>query len=126
MGDEAKCRDWVRLLGMVFDACHGVNDWEKVTPAQFEVDVEILADLSKSGGSDELTDTIDYSAVYAAVRDVMNGESRNLLERLATEIADRMLAEAACEQVRVRLRKMQPPVGGECRVAEIEILRNER
>ena len=124
MSDEGKSRDWVRLLGMEFDACHGVNDWEKVTPARFEVDVEILTDLEKSGESDNIEDTIDYSVVYAAVRDVMDGASRNLLERLASEIVERVLAESDCEQVRVRLRKMLPPIGGECRAAEIEILRN--
>lgn len=116
--------DKVRLLGMEFDACHGVNDREKAAPAPFEVDVEILTDLQKSGQTDNLEDTIDYSAIYAAVRDVMNGESRNLLERLATEIAERVLAESNCDQVRVRLRKMRPPIGGECRAAEIEISRH--
>ncbi len=116
--------DWVRLRGMVFYACHGVNEWEKVTPSRIEVDVEMQTDLSQPGRSDELGDTIDYGAVYAVVAEVMNGESRNLLERLGSEIVSKVLDRWPCELVRVRVRKPCPPVGGRCTAAEIELTRS--
>ena len=124
MVEYGGAEDWVRLLGMVFYACHGVNEWEKVAPSRLEVDVEMKTDLSRPGRSDDLAETIDYGAVYAAVAEVMNGESRNLLERLGTQIAVKVLTGWPCELVRVRVRKPHPPIGGVCATAEIELVRS--
>jgi len=124
MAEGGRANDWVRLEGMEFDACHGVNESEKETPSCIEVDLEIRTDLTRSGRSDDLADTIDYGAVYSLVNEVIGGESRNLLERLATDIADKVLARLPCELVRVRIRKLRPAVGGRCRAAEIEISRS--
>jgi len=124
MVERSGANDWVRLTGLVFHGFHGVNDWEKRTPSRIEVDVEIKTDLSRPGRSDELDDTIDYGAVYDIVAGVVGGESRNLLERIATEIAAKVLERSPCELVRVRVRKPHPPVGGACGAAEIELTRS--
>ena len=123
MDDVGASGDRVRLLGMVFDACHGVSAHEKVTPTRFEIDLDISAELETAGQSDNLADTVDYSAVYTVVSDVMNGPAVNLIERLAAEIARRVIDTVGCERVQVRLRKLNPHVGGVCRAAEIEIVR---
>ena len=57
------------------------------------VDLELERDLTVAGRSDQLADTVDYGAVYQVVREVMEGPPRNLLERLAEDIAQRLLEE---------------------------------
>ena len=44
---------------------HGVSDEERGGPQLIEVDVELEADLSRAGASDDLAETVDYGRVFA-------------------------------------------------------------
>jgi dihydroneopterin aldolase len=104
--------DRIELRGMSFQGRHGVGDAEREQPQEFKVDVKIEADLTEAGLTDKLVDTIDYTKVRAAAREVIEGESRKLLESLAGAIAQRILAMPRVEAVSVRVAKrpasMQP------------------
>ena len=63
--------DRLSLLGMRFEARHGVLDWEKETPQPFEVDLILHADLSAAADSDDLDSTVDYSALHEMVRGIV-------------------------------------------------------
>ena len=102
--------DRILLQGMRFFAFHGNNPEERELGQPFVVDLEIEADLSVAGTSDSLDDTINYAALYRAVKGVMEGPPRNLLEAVAQEIADAVLGSFAVDGVRVRVRKTQPPI----------------
>ena len=117
--------DCIRLTKMVFTARHGVHPHEKVVPARFEVDVEVRKTLDTAAMDDTIGNTLDYGAVYETVRSVMDGPSRDLIETLAGEICERVLAGGGCECVVVRVRKMNPPLPGAVECAEVE-LRRER
>jgi len=107
--------DRIELLGMSFEGRHGVRDAERERAQEFRVDVEVEADLEGAGRSDRLDDTVDYTKVRAAAKDVIEGPSRKLLESLATEIAQRVLDLPRVEAVTVRVTKqpasMQPIAG---------------
>jgi dihydroneopterin aldolase len=64
--------------------------------------------------SDKLDDAVDYREVVAAVREVSDGRAFQLLETLATAVADELLARFPIESARVRVRKpdvvLDPPV----------------
>ncbi len=53
---------------------HGVLPEEQSRPQPFEVDVELEVDLANAGQSDDLDDTVDYSAVSEAVSRVVKNE----------------------------------------------------
>jgi dihydroneopterin aldolase len=89
---------------------HGVLPEEQVRPQPFEVDVELVVDVSAAGASDDLDDTVDYGAVCDAVRRVVSTESYRLLERLASRIAEICRADARVAGVIVEVRKLHPPV----------------
>src|SRR5207245_2856625 len=74
--------DRIELRGMSFHGRHGVRDAERDQTQEFKVDIEIDADLAEPGRTDRLADTIDYTQVRAAARDVIEGESKKLLESL--------------------------------------------
>lgn len=103
-------RDIIRLEGLVFFGRHGARSEEQSLGQQFEVDVEMQADLSKARSSDRLADTIDYGKVYETVRHIMEGPSRNLLERLAEEVATAVLAVYKPDEVKVIVRKPRLPI----------------
>ena len=109
---------------MLFFGHHGAKQEERVLGEQFEVDVEIEANLSVPLASDKLTDTINYSEVYATVRSIIEGPSFFLLERLVDEIAARVLREFRVLAVRVRVSKPHKPVrGGVVRSVGVEVYR---
>ena len=103
-------RDEVFLEGLRFYAYHGVNPEERTRGQRFTVDVRIRCDLRAAGGSDDLTRTINYSAVAKRVRAIVEGEPRDLIETVAEEIAADVLAEfPLARTVQVTVRK--PEVG---------------
>lgn len=116
--------DRIALIGMAFQARHGVNDWEKRDAQRFEVDVELALDARPAGGSDDLARTVDYRGVYAAVRKVIEGPPVELIETLAESIARDVLAasELAMEVV-VRVRKPDVQLGGPLAFAGVEVTR---
>src|SRR6476620_10545605 len=64
----SKVTDEVFLEGLQFYAYHGVNPEERVLGQRFLVDVTIAADLRAAGASDDLTQTVSYSAAFKLVR----------------------------------------------------------
>lgn len=107
--------DRIELQGMAFQGRHGVRDAERESAQEFRVDVELEADLEAAGRSDRLEDTVDYTKVRAAAKEVIEGPPRKLLESLATDIARRVLELARVEAVAVRVTKrpasMEPIAG---------------
>ncbi len=104
--------DRIILQGMRFYGYHGVNPEEKAQGQSYLVDLEAEVDLARPGLTDGLEDTVSYTHLYRAIRAIMEGESRNLLERLAQDIADRLLADFPLEAVTVTVRKPNPPIKG--------------
>ncbi len=114
-------RDTIFVEGILLFGHHGATQEERILGQHFEIDVEVEANLSVPRASDELGDTINYGDVYGTVREVLEGPSFNLLERLADEIAERVLAGYRALAVRVRVSKPHRPVrGGVARSAGVE------
>lgn len=105
-------QDKIILSGMVFYGFHGANSEEKELGQRFIVDLEVEYDLRTAGESDDLTDTINYSRFYQAVKDVMEGPSLNLLEAVAQRIASNILERQPVQSVMVRLKKPEVPIKG--------------
>ena len=116
--------DRIVLAGMAFEARHGVLDREKAEAQRFEVDVELALDVQPAGLDDDLTRTVDYRAVYAVVRQIVESTTFNLSEALAEAIAHEVLAEQALvAEVVVRVRKPDVRLGGPLDYAGVEIRR---
>ena len=101
MHDCPAPRDRIILDGMRFYGYHGVNREEKAQGQPYVVDLSVDLDLRGPGGSDQLEDTVNYTRLYRAIRAIVEGESRNLIEAVAQAIADRILDEFSVEAVGV-------------------------
>ncbi len=108
----ADTSDRIILQGMRFYGFHGVNPEEKALGQTYVVDLEAEVDLRQPGSSDRLEDTISYTHIYRATREVVEGPSLNLLEALAHRIAGRVLADFPVESVAVTVKKPHPPIKG--------------
>src|ERR1700730_4002166 len=102
--------DKILIAGLRELGVHGVLPEEQGRPQPFEVDVELDVDLAAAGESDHLDDTVDYSAVSEAVSRVVKSERYQLLERLATRIAEVCRVDERLLAVPVTVRKLPPPV----------------
>jgi dihydroneopterin aldolase len=108
--------DSIHLTGI---RCYGYTGYlpeEQVLGQWFEVDLTVWLDLSQAGESDRIEDTLDYRSVIEQVRQLVQTARFALLERLATAIAERILAGSSplqtpvVQQVRVRLTKLAAPI----------------
>jgi dihydroneopterin aldolase len=116
--------DRIVLTGMAFRATHGVHPHEKAQPQRFEVDVELVLDLGPAGRTDDLARTVDYGRVYDAVRRIVEGPSRDLIEAIAESIAQEVLEEhGAVREITVRVRKPDVRLAGPLAHAGVEIRR---
>ena len=116
--------DRISLTNMVFQARHGVNDWEKAEAQRFEVDVELAVDVQPAGLEDDIARTVDYRGVYATTRQVVESTTFNLIEALAEAIAHEILGDQPLvREVVVRVRKPEVRLGGPLDHASVEIRR---
>jgi dihydroneopterin aldolase len=102
--------DSVMLEGMTFFGFHGVHTQERNTGQYFIVRLKVYFDLSKAGFSDDLNDTINYSDLYGMVKQIVEGQPRNLLEFIAQDIATKILDTFPVSAVCVRVMKPSPPI----------------
>jgi len=118
--------DRLSLLGMRFEARHGVLDWEKKTPQPFEVDLVLHADLESAARRDDLAATADYAALSELVRAIVEDRSFDLIEALADALTRAVLAATdptIVNAVEVRVRKPKAPIASAFDTVEVAITR---
>lgn len=116
-------QDYIRLQNMIFYGYHGVLAAEKEIGQRFALDLVLYADLHEAGVKDDLTRTVNYAEVYQCVKEVVEGQSFNLLEALAEAIADLILHKFSVERLVVNIRKPSAPVPGIFDFVEVSIER---
>ena len=117
-------RDCIRIINMTFYGHHGVEESERELGGRFAVDVELYLDLEPAGSTDDLTKTVDYKAVYKLVREMEGARNYELVEALAHDVAESIIAQFAVDEVVVRVRKQSVPLGGLIDYTEAEIRRS--
>src|SRR5207253_8274685 len=118
--------DRIELRGLRAVGVHGVLPEEQTRAQPFEVDIDVDADLSAAGASDDLGDTLDYGAIAEAAARVVTGEHHALLERIAERIAEEITGDARVGAVTVTVRKLRPPVPVDLATAAVRITRTAR
>ncbi len=109
-----------RIKNMKFYAYHGVTETEKEIGNRFEVECEFKTAANQTLTSDSLDDTVDYSSVYDLISRIMTENKFNLMETLANRLADDIFEAYNLSRVRIRVRKIKPPIAGEIDCFEVE------
>jgi dihydroneopterin aldolase len=115
--------DRIVLRGMTFEGRHGLLEEEQERSQPFRIDVELLLNLQPAGVEDDIAETIDYRAVYATCRQIVESTSFRLVEALAEAIAHELLAEFPAAEVGVRVSKPLVDLGGPVDEVGVEIWR---
>jgi dihydroneopterin aldolase len=115
--------DRISLRGLRVVGVHGALPEEQARAQPFEVDLDVGVDLRAAGASDALDDTLDYGAIAEIVARIVSHERHTLLERVASRIADEVLADERATSVTVTVRKLRPPVPVDLATAAVTITR---
>jgi dihydroneopterin aldolase len=119
------CMDTILMEGMRFYGYHGVLAEEKALGQKFIVDAVLFLPLQKAGRSDNLNDTVNYSAVYDCIREIVTGKPYNLLEALAERICEEIFrCSPLISRITLRLRKPEAPINGSFDSVGVEIERD--
>lgn len=110
----------IRLHNMTFYGFHGVSPAERETGCRIEVDCELDLDIAEPARSDRLDDTVNYTAVYAVVEQIVQGNKFRLLETLISRIASAIQSQFPLRRIIVRVRKRIPPIPGNLDYIELE------
>lgn len=111
----------ILLENMEFFAYHGCFKEEQIIGNRFLVNMELETDTAKAELSDHLHDTVNYQAVYRLVAEQM-AEKSHLLEHIARRIiATVMSAFPAIMRIRIKVSKMNPPMGGKMECVSVEV-----
>ncbi len=105
--------DYIELTGLQFYGFHGALTEENQLGQRFIVHLRMGLDLRPAGETDGLAYTVDYARVYQAVRTIVEGASVRLIERVAEQIAQVLLASfPLVETVAVTVEKPGAPIPG--------------
>ena len=89
--------------------CVGVSEAERAQPQRLLLTVEITANLEAAAVSDRIEKTIDYHQVAEDLLHYGEGRSWKLLEKLAANVADRILTQYRPQSVAVEVKKFVIP-----------------
>jgi FolB domain-containing protein len=89
--------------------CVGITEEERAKPQRLLLTVDMSLDFSSAAVSDRIEKTINYQTVADDLLKFGEGRSWKLVEKLAANIADRILDEYKPEGVMVEVKKFSIP-----------------
>ena len=112
---------YISLRDVRFRAFHGVLPQERRVGGDFLVTVRVGYPLERAMETDNVDDTLDYSALYALVeREV--AEPSKLLEHVAGRIVKAITTSfPEVTSVDLELTKLNPPMGADSEGAAVEV-----
>lgn len=103
--------DRIELTGLECFGYHGVFEEEKKNGQPFIVDISCWLDFSPAASGDDLTKTVNYAELAEVAATVVEGPSRDLIETVATEIADAAMGQfSLLNAVEVTIHKPKAPI----------------
>ncbi|HVA98456.1 MAG TPA: dihydroneopterin aldolase [Bacteroidia bacterium] len=91
---------------------HGCLPEEAKIGGEYLIDVTLETDFSKAAKTDNLSETIDYVAVYEIVKKEMAQRS-NLIENVAQRILDALKKKfSTLLHAEIKITKVNPPLNG--------------
>lgn len=102
--------DAITLTGLRVFGHHGVYPHERADGQEFVVDLRLALSLAAAAASDDVADTVHYGELAEQVAAVVSGPPVDLLETLATRIADVVLHDSRIRVVEVTVHKPHAPI----------------
>ncbi len=97
--------DHVSIRDLSVAAVIGVHPWEREIEQTLVFTVDMAANVSRAAATDDLADTLDYSAVAEVIATVVRDGKFQLIETAAERVAERLLSDFPIASLRLELRK---------------------
>ncbi|MFZ5862634.1 MAG: dihydroneopterin aldolase [Nitrospirota bacterium] len=108
----------------VFTHC-GITEEERAVGQRVLADVEMAIDLDRGALRGGLETTVDYADVCRQIVEIGDKARYALLESLAIEAAETVLARPRVREVRVRITKPGPPIAPTVGAFAVEVMRDK-
>ncbi|MCR2813911.1 dihydroneopterin aldolase [Microbacterium sp. zg.Y1090] len=102
--------DEIAVTGIRAFGRHGVYPEERRDGQEFVADVVLFLSLAAAARSDDVADTVHYGELAEEIAAILAGDPVDLLETLASRIADTVLARDLVQRVRVTVHKPAAPI----------------
>jgi|SRR6516162_8561877 FolB domain-containing protein len=113
----------ISIVDLEVHYCIGVPDEERAKPQKLLLTIEMSLDLSVAAHSDRVEETINYQRVVDELLQFGQGRSWRLLEKLVSNIAERLMAEYKPESLLVEAKKFVIP---QARYVAVSMTRNRQ
>ena len=113
----------IAIVDLEVQYCVGVTDQERAKPQKLLLTIEMNLDFSAAAQTDRVEKTINYQRVVDDLLQLGEGRSWKLLEKLVSNVADRILSEYEPDSVFVEVKKFVIP---QARYVSVSIGRNRQ
>lgn len=97
--------DYLTIDDLRIQSTHGCNEYERVNEQEFIVSLRVGCDMTFSGKSDAIKDTIDFNFLSNAAKKVFASKCYYLLEALAHDIVEEIFMDGRVKDVTISIRK---------------------
>ena len=84
----------------------GIFAWEQAIQQTLLFDLELNCDICAAGKSGQIQDAIDYAVVAEAVTSFVSSQSFQLIEQVAEQVANLILAQFSATKLRLTVTKI--------------------
>ena len=99
----------ISIVDLEVNYCVGVTDEERSKPQRLLLTLDLDYDFSSASLSDRIEKTINYQTVAERLLKFGDGRNWKLIEKLAANIADTILAEFRPQVITVEVKKFSIP-----------------
>lgn len=112
---------FITLSNIRMHAFHGVLPQERRVGGEYLLTLRVGFDVSRAMASDNVADTLNYAELLELARQEMEQPSQ-LIEHVAGRIGQRVFSRwAQTTSADITLTKLNPPLGGSCDGASVEL-----
>jgi dihydroneopterin aldolase len=106
---EARENDFIHIEQLEVFARIGVTENERANPQRLTLSITVWPNERFEDVQDDITRTVNYSAISVATREFVGDRSDKLIETLAADFASHLLKTFPVTKVRIELRKFVLP-----------------
>src|SRR5215471_17479866 len=99
----------ISIADLEVSFCVGVTDEERAKPRRLLISIDMALDFSTAAVSDRIEKTINYQEVVNEILKYGEGRSWKLIEKLATNMADLIMARFKPQAIQVEIKKFTIP-----------------
>ncbi len=97
--------DKIILEALEIECVIGIFDWERKIKQRVSIDLALSCDMTKAGLSDNIEDAVDYKSITKDIIALVEPSEFQLIETMATKIADLCLERGGVSSATVRVSK---------------------